>query len=74
MAGVSPQDALVEELRVLCRDEAELIGQRTALVNQLQAALGHDYPAALEAFEDWSRPRRRGRLWKRIFRRRNDWC
>jgi transposase len=52
--ALSPQDALVEELRLLCRDEAALIEQRTALINQLQAALQEYYPAALEAFEDWT--------------------
>ena len=53
---LSPQDAIVEELRMLCGDEAALIEQRTALVNQLQAALHEYYPAALEAFEDWTAP------------------
>jgi hypothetical protein len=53
---LAPADPLVEELRLLCRDEVELITQRTALVNQLQAALGEYYPAALEAFEDWTQP------------------
>jgi transposase len=46
----------VEELRLLCRDEVELITQRTALVNQLQQALYEYYPAALEAFDDWTQP------------------
>ena len=54
--ALSPQDAMVEELRLLCRDEEELIGQRTALVNQLQQALQEYYPAALEAFADWTQP------------------
>lgn len=54
--ALSPQDAMVEELRLLCRDEEELIGQRTALVNQLQQALQEYYPAALEAFDDWTQP------------------
>lgn len=49
-----PQDPLTAELRLLCRDEMGLIGQRTALINQLRAALHEYYPAALEAFEDWS--------------------
>ena len=48
------QDAIVEELRLLCADEAALIEQRTALVNQLQQALQEYYPAALEAFGDWT--------------------
>jgi transposase len=50
------QDALTAELRILCRDEIHLIEQRTALVNQLQAALHEYYPAALEAFDDWTMP------------------
>lgn len=51
-----PEDPLSCQLRLLCRDEIELISQRTALVNQLQAALKEYYPAALEAFEDWTQP------------------
>jgi transposase len=47
-------DPLIHELRLLCRDEVELISKRTELVNQLQAALHEYYPAALEAFEDWT--------------------
>jgi hypothetical protein len=46
----------LEQLRLLCRDEMALIEERTALINQLQAALHEYYPAALEAFEDWNRP------------------
>lgn len=51
-----PPDPLVQELRLLCRDELQLIGQRTALINQLQAALSEYYPAALQAFDDWTMP------------------
>ncbi len=51
-----PEDPLVSELRQLCRDEVALIEQRTALVNQLQAALREYYPLALEAFDDWTLP------------------
>jgi transposase len=54
--ALGPTDPLVEELRLLCRDEVELITQRTALINQLQAALHEYYPAALEAFDDWTAP------------------
>jgi transposase len=43
-------------LRALCRDEIGLIEQRTLLVNQLIAALREYYPAALEAFDDWTKP------------------
>ena len=46
-------DPITQELRLLCRDEIALIAQRTALVNQLRAALREYYPAALEAFDDW---------------------
>jgi transposase len=53
---LSKQDPLLEQLRLLCRDEIALIEERTALINQLQAALHEYYPAALEAFEDWNCP------------------
>ena len=53
---LKPDDPMVQELRLLCRDEVQLIGQRTALVNQLQQALVEFYPAALEAFDDWTIP------------------
>jgi transposase len=49
-----PQDEAVATLRALCRDEIALIEQRTALVNQLQAALKDYYPVALEVFDDWT--------------------
>lgn len=52
--ALSPEDPLILELRLLCRDEVSLIEQRTALINQLRAALREYYPAALEAFEDWT--------------------
>ena len=54
--ALAVQDPLLVELRLLCRDEVTLIEQRTALINQLQAALREYYPAALEAFEDWTLP------------------
>ncbi len=47
-------DPMTQQLRLLCRDEVSLIEQRTALVNQLQQALLEYYPAALEAFQDWT--------------------
>ena len=52
--ALQPMDPLTQQLRLLCRDEVTLIEQRTALVNQLQQALSEYYPAALEAFEDWT--------------------
>lgn len=53
---LQPMDALTHQLRLLCQDEVTLIEQRTALVNQLQQALVEYYPAALEAFDDWTCP------------------
>lgn len=53
---LKPLDPLVSELQMLCRDEVTLIEQRTVLVNQLRQALREYYPAALEAFEDWTQP------------------
>jgi transposase len=53
---LQPMDPLTEQLRLLCRDEVSLIEQRTVLINKLQQALVEYYPAALEAFEDWSCP------------------
>lgn len=51
-----PEDPTTQELRILCRDEVKLIEQRTALVLQLKEALHEYYPAALEAFDDWTAP------------------
>ena len=53
---LKPEDLKVQELRLICRDEIQLIGQRTALINQLQQALQEYYPVALVAFEDWTMP------------------
>ncbi len=53
---LEPLDPKTQLLRILCRDEISMIEQRTALVLQLQAALGEYYPAALEAFDDWTAP------------------
>jgi transposase len=50
------QDEATTTLRLICRDENVLIEQRTALVNQLQAALAEYYPLALESFDDWTKP------------------
>jgi transposase len=54
--ALAPEDPLIQELRLLCRDEVALIEQRTALINQLRAALREYYDAALQAFEDWTLP------------------
>ena len=51
---LAAEDPLTQELRILCRDEVQLIQQRTALVCQLKQALHEYYPAALEAFDDWT--------------------
>jgi transposase len=53
---LKPEDPVVQELRFLCRDEIQLIGQRTAFINQLQNALREYYPAAIDAFDDWTMP------------------
>ena len=54
--ALRPEDPLIKELRLLCRDEVTFIEQRTALINQLRHALAEYYPTALEAFTDWSTP------------------
>jgi transposase len=54
--ALQPLDSIIQELRLLCRDELRLIAQRTVLINQLQQALTEYYPAALEAFDDWTVP------------------
>lgn len=54
--ALHPEDPLIVELRLLCRDEVGLIQERTALILQLKAALHEYYPAALEAFDDWTLP------------------
>jgi transposase len=51
-----PEDPRTQLLRMLCRDEIGLIEQRTAFVLQLKESLREYFPAALEAFEDWSLP------------------
>ena len=51
--ALRPEDPLVKELRLLCRDEVELIQQRTSFICQLRHVLGEYYLTALEAFEDW---------------------
>lgn len=53
---LKPEDEGTKELRILARDEITLISQRTALVNALQQALVEYYPAALQAFDDWTIP------------------
>lgn len=53
---LAPEDPLLQELRLLCRDEVALIQQRTGLVNQLRAALREYYDPALAAFDDWTQP------------------
>jgi hypothetical protein len=53
---LEPEDPNIVELRLLCRDEMGLIGQRTGMINQLQQAHHDYYPAVLEAFDDWTMP------------------
>jgi len=54
--AMDPEDPLTQELRLVCRDEVGLIERRTALINELRQALHEYYPAALEAFADWTSP------------------
>jgi len=54
--SLSLLDPIIQELRVLCRDEEALIEERTALVNQIQQAIYEYYPIALKAFDDWTMP------------------
>jgi hypothetical protein len=42
--ALGPKDPVIEELRILCRDEVALIEERTALINQLRQALREYYP------------------------------
>ena len=53
---LNPEDPKTQQLRLVCRDETSLIELQTTLVNQLQQALHEYYPAALEAFDDWTLP------------------
>lgn len=53
---LQPMDPLTHQLRLLCQDEVSLIEQRTGFLNQLQQALVEYYPAALEAFDNWTCP------------------
>jgi len=53
---LKPDDPRTRELKILCADESRLIGHRTALVNQLQAALREYYPQARAWFDDWAKP------------------
>jgi transposase len=53
---LQPLDEQTLQLRLLCRDQMLLIQQRTLLINQLRQALVEYYPAALEAFADWTAP------------------
>ena len=54
--ALQPTDPLTVQLRLLCLDEVTLICQRTQLINQLQQALVEYFPAAIEAFDDWTLP------------------
>lgn len=53
---LTPGDVRARELALLCADEVRLIQDRTALVNQMRAALKEYHPTALEWFADWTSP------------------
>jgi transposase len=52
--ALGPKNPIIDELRILCRDEVALIEERTALINQLRQGLREYYPNVLEAYEDWT--------------------
>jgi transposase len=56
LRALKPDDPQTAELHGLCHGEMALIAQRTALVQQLQAALKAYYPEALDWFADWTTP------------------
>jgi transposase len=37
--ALGPKDLIIQELRILCRDEVALIEERTAIINQMRQAL-----------------------------------
>jgi len=49
-----PERGPARVLGLLCEDECRFIGQRTALVQQLEDTLKQYFPAALEWFSDWT--------------------
>jgi transposase len=53
---VTQGDATLDRLALLCEKESHLIDQRTALVLELQSLLKVYYQAALQFFDDWTRP------------------
>ena len=53
---LEPADAATRELALLCEDEQDLIGERTALVQRLRATLQQYHPEALTWFVDWTSP------------------
>lgn len=53
---LQPEDPMTQQIRLLCRDEVHLTERRTACVNELRYALREYYPAALEAFSEWTSP------------------
>lgn len=53
---LKPDSPIIEELKVLTRDQASLISQQTRLVNQLKDCLKSYYPVALEFFSKLHQP------------------
>jgi len=53
---LTQDDEQVQVLEALCRDEALLIGDRTALLEQLKDLLKGYYPQVLPYFTDWTNP------------------
>jgi transposase len=63
--ALRPEEPLIKELRLLCRDEVSLIEQRTAFINQLRHALAEYYPAVTDQFKtgQWLSNQNQPLLW-----------
>jgi len=53
---LEPDSPIIQELKLLTRDQVALIQQQTRLVNQLTACLKEYYPIALEVFGKLNQP------------------
>lgn len=53
---LQPDSPVIQELKLLTRDQAALVRQQTRLVNQLTACLKEYYPLALQIFSKLNQP------------------
>lgn len=56
MRPLRPTEEQLQVLTTLCNDEVSLIGDRTALIEQLEDVLKEYYPGVLPYFDDWTAP------------------